>query len=152
MQTKRILLLLGAISFIAPPLALSASPESAEIQSFWESWRDARVAGDMEKVKRHTTEGYVMTRPDGQKLDREGYTALWDPANRRIDSITMADWEVRMYGDAAVASVRLEIAGISVATGEPLGFPPLQVTSLLVKEDGLWRAAALHATAIARNP
>jgi Domain of unknown function (DUF4440) len=108
-------------------------------------WVEALVKADTEALDAILVDSYVDTDESGSRFDKTGVLAALKSGDLRLASITLLETHVHRYGDSAV------LTGASAQTGsfrgQPIA-PKILFTATLVLQNGVWRAAAAHRTAV----
>jgi ketosteroid isomerase-like protein len=91
---------------------------------------------------------WSVTDPSGHVLTRQQVLQqTFDSTDRRIDSMTVDDVEVRMYGDTAVATGRTQATGNYQGTAVVV---VLRFTDVVVRRDGIWQVVASHGSFVSQ--
>ena len=91
---------------------------------------------------------WSVTDPSGQVLTRQQVLQqTFDSTDRRIDTMTVDDVEVRMYGDTAVATGRTQATGSYRGTAAVV---VLRFTDVVVRRDGVWQVVASHGSFVSQ--
>jgi hypothetical protein len=108
-------------------------------------WVTALVEADTAALDRILVDAYADTDESGSRSDKNGILAALKSGDLKLASITLLETHVHRYGDAAV------LTGASGQTGsfkgQPIA-PKILFTATLVLQNGQWRAAAAHRTAV----
>lgn len=105
----------------------------------------AWVNHERETINQLLADDWAVTDPAGHHLTKAEVLAEFDSGGRKLESGTIDDVAVRLYGDAAV------VTGRTIATGSYQGKSvsvKLRFTDVFVKQNGNWRAVASQATLI----
>jgi ketosteroid isomerase-like protein len=105
----------------------------------------AWVNHERETIDRYLADDWAVTDPAGRHLTKAEVLAELDSGERKLESGTIDDVNVRLYGDTAVVTGRTLAAGSY--QGESVSVK-LRFTDVFVKQNGNWRAVASHATLI----
>ena len=91
---------------------------------------------------------WSVTDPSGHVLTRQQVLQqTFDSTDRRIDTMTVDDVEVRMYGDTAVATGRTQATGNYRGTAAVV---VLRYTDVVVRRDGVWQVVASHGSFVSQ--
>ena len=91
---------------------------------------------------------WSVTDPSGHVLTRQQVLQqTFDSADRRIDTMTVDDVEVRLYGDTAVATGRTRATGNYRGTAAVV---VLRFTDVVVRRDGVWQVVASHGSFVSQ--
>jgi hypothetical protein len=115
------------------------------ILDFQHRWVAALVKADTEALDTILVDTYVDTDEGGSRTDKAGILAVLKTGDLKLASITLLETHVHRYGDSAV------LTGASAQTGSFQGHPiapKILFTATLVLQNGEWRAAAAHRTAV----
>jgi len=108
-------------------------------------WVAALVKGETEALDAILVDSYADTDESGSRFDKAGVLAALKSGDLKLASITLLETHVHRYGDSAV------LTGASAQTGafrgQPIA-PKILFTVTLVLQNGEWRAAAAHRTAM----
>jgi hypothetical protein len=108
-------------------------------------WVAALVKADTEALDMILVDSYVDTDESGSRSDKAGILAALKSGDLTLASITLLETHVHRYDDSAV------LTGASAQTGAFRGQPiasKILFTATLVLQNGKWRAAAAHRTAV----
>jgi hypothetical protein len=110
--------------------------------------RRAQLASDVAEIDRLVDEELVFTGPDGALYskadDLEAHRAGWV----QIQRLQPSEERVQRFGDVAVVSVRMDMAG--TFRGEPFAGPFRYTRVWCARPEG-WRVVAGHVSAVARE-
>jgi hypothetical protein len=108
-------------------------------------WVAALAKADIGALDTILVDSYVDTDEGASRLDKVGVLAALKSGDLKLASITLLETHVHRYGDSAV------LTGASAQTGsfqgQPIA-PKILFTATLVLQNGKWRAAAAHRTAV----
>ncbi len=123
------------------------SPESAvktELSRLETVWNKAHERGDAEELDRLWADDFVATVPGMASMTKDQSIAIWRLGKMRFKRYKTSDLRVRVYGDAAVVTGRLErtrtVGGRDVDDD-------WQFTKVYISSQGNWRVVAFHASA-----
>ena len=108
---------------------------------------DAVLKGDASASERYLAETYVFTGPDGLVQDRARSIADVKSGDLKLQSATLDDAKVSVYGDTAVIIYGSNDKGTYKGkdiTGKT------QWTDVLVKRKGQWQLVSSHGTRVAQ--
>ena len=108
-------------------------------------WVAALVEADIGALDTILVDSYADTDESGSRLDKAGVLAALKSGDLKLVSITLLETHVHRYGDAAVLTGASAQAG--AFRGQPIA-PEVLFTATLVLQNGKWRAAAAHRTAV----
>jgi uncharacterized protein (TIGR02246 family) len=131
-----------------PPAADgTASTAEQEIRRLLDELAAAHLHNDGAAFDRLRADDYAFTTADGRFLDKAQMTL--QPGDFALTAYTHEDVRVRVYGDAAVATGGLTLAG--TFRGRPRDGHH-RWTRVFVKRDGRWQLVANQLTPIATAP
>jgi uncharacterized protein (TIGR02246 family) len=108
----------------------------------------AYLNGDAEKIANFLTEDYTLTNSKGEISTRADDITDATSGKVRYAEFENYNMKVRLYGDStAVVTGRTKLKGIY--NGKPID-KVVQFTDTLVKQNGHWRLAAGHVSAVAQ--
>ena len=139
--------LLIAFSMCAATILAQTSAE--ETTAVLQAERDGCTAylnGDAEKIANFLTEDYTLTNSKGEISGRADDIADATSGKVHYTEFENYDMKVRLYGDStAVVTGRTKLKG--VYNGKTIN-KVVQFTDTLVKQNGHWRLAAGHVSAV----
>jgi ketosteroid isomerase-like protein len=107
---------------------------------------DAWVAGDRAAIERLVAPDWMVTHVAGQRLTRTDVLRdMFESSATRIESMTVDDVDVRLFGDAAVVTGRTHARGVQADAAFDVS---LRFTDVFVRRSSRWQAVASHATMI----
>jgi uncharacterized protein (TIGR02246 family) len=118
--------------------------EERAIAKIEQEWAAALVKGDVAILDRSLAKEWAAN-ADGEVATRAQLLAAIKSGAYKLESATMRDISVHVFGDAAIATMTADVKGTFM--GQAL--PPLQRgTDFFVKRDGRWQAISTQNTAI----
>ena len=106
----------------------------------------AWVARDRATIEHLIAPDWKVTHVAGQRLTRSDVLRdMFETDANRVDSMTLDEVEVRVFGDTAVVTGRTRARGSQSGAQYDVG---LRFTDVFVRRDGDWQAVASHATLI----
>jgi hypothetical protein len=108
-------------------------------------WVAALVTADTGALDTILVDSYVDTDETGSRFDKDGVLAALKSGALTLASITLLETHVHRYGDSAVLTGASAQSG--AFRGQPIA-PKILFTATLVLQNGNWRAAAAHRTAV----
>ncbi len=105
--------------------------------------REASIHRDAEFSQRTLAEDYVAITPLGQVTTKQDTVSARKNAQLRYDTIDVSDMVVRLYGDTAVVTARMDVKGHQL--GEDFS-GPYRYTRVWVRHTGHWQAVSYQAT------
>ena len=141
-----LLICLLAISVTETLLAQSSTEK--EVLQFEREACKAFVDADAAALERVLTDDFTLTLSNGEVSTRANEIAELRSGKVHYDVFENYDMKVRLYGDsAAVVTGRTKLKG--VYDGKTVD-KIVQFTDTLVKQNGQWRLAAGHVSAVAQ--
>jgi len=143
--------LLTCLIVAAFPLLLFAqensepSPQQKAVLKVEQDWLDACKVGDAKRVEAQLHNDFELTGPTGMVMDKEQYVGAVREKVLVLESAKLDETKVRIYGDAAVVS------GLMVVAGRHGDFDftgTYRFTDTLIKHDGKWQKVAGQMTPI----
>ncbi len=153
---KCLVFLLWAAIFLTPAFAAQhvavhprssiETAEQATIREVIDMERQAREASlhrDPDFSQRTLAEDYVAITPLGQVPTQQDTISARRSGQLRYDSMNVSDMVVRVYGDTAVVTGRMDVKGHQL--GEDFS-GPYRYTRVWVRKTGHWQAVSYQAT------
>jgi ketosteroid isomerase-like protein len=120
-----------------------------DVEELGQEWAAAEQRGDTAALERLLADDFVGIGPLGFMLTKEQWLARHAAGDLRYGSITWDDVQVRVYGDAAIAT------GRQVQEGTYRGrdiTAPFRATLVFVRPSGRWLLAGLQLSPIGEPP
>lgn len=117
-----------------------------QVKNLGQEWAAAERCGDTDFLARILMDDFVGIGPRGFMLTKEQWLARYQSGDLRHESFTWDEVQVRVYGDAAVATGRQTQQGRHKDHDIAGQF---RVTQVFVRQGGRWLLAALHLSDIA---
>ena len=117
-----------------------------EIKSLITQVREAQVKGDASTVQQLLADDYTFTNPYGEVMTKEQVVSDLKSGNLKFQTNKADDVKVKTYGDTAVATAHVTLAGQRGGqdiTGQ------YRATWVFVKNQGRWQPVAGQSTRIA---
>ena len=111
-----------------------------------QEWAAAEQRGDATTLDHMLADDFVGIGPRGFMLTKEQWLARYQSGGLRNESFTWDEVQVRVYGNAAVATGRQTQQG--AFQGHDIA-GQFRVTQVFVQHGGRWLLTALHLSAIA---
>ena len=119
-----------------------------QAERFVEEWASAEQRGDAAFLEGTLTDDFVGVGPLGFVLNKQQWLGRF-AGGLSYESFVLNEAEVRLHGEAAVATGRQKQAG--GFQGNDVG-GEFRATVVLVERDGRWLLAGWHASPIAGAP
>jgi ketosteroid isomerase-like protein len=140
-----VLLLIGA-TFAAPRASAQRGRSDQEILTELEKKWDAAVRGkDVAFIESVLADEFIVTYAEGVRADKAKELTVAAEFNQQIDSSTLDEFVVKIYGDTAVVWFTQHLVGPK--DGRPLELT-FRYTDVWVMRDGRWQCVASHATKV----
>lgn len=109
-------------------------------------WDAAFLSNDVTRVENILAEEFMATYDDGSRGDKAKELKLAAEFNQEIESSTLDDFTVKVYGDTAVVGFSRHLAGMSKGRRLELAYRYLDV---FVWRDNRWQCVASQSTKVA---
>jgi ketosteroid isomerase-like protein len=123
------------------------SNDTVELKQIQQRLIRAWVSRDRETINSILADDWIVTDPAGRVLTKAEVMTEFDSGERKLESGTIDDVNVRLFYNVAV------VTGRTAATGSYQGQSisvKLRFTDVFVKRSGNWQAVASQATLIAQ--
>jgi ketosteroid isomerase-like protein len=119
-----------------------------EIRQLEQQWADAELKRDKAFFENVMADGFVYTAPNAVVMTKSELIASSKPSPTDVTSVlaNLDDLIVRIYGDTAVVT-GIVTQKLQLPTGNVGG--RYRYTKVYVKQNGSWRAVAMHAVVVA---
>jgi uncharacterized protein (TIGR02246 family) len=147
---KTFIIPLLTLAFV-PTLSLAAdskqdnSATEQAITKLEESWLSAVKSGDAKAVDESLADDFTMGTPNGQEVGKDQFLNEVREHALTLTSAKIEDPAVRVYGDAAVVTGVMTIAG---KQGDNDLSGSYRFTDTLVKHEGKWQKVAQQLTRV----
>ena len=118
------------------------------LKALGQAWAAAEQQGDTAFLEQTLADDFIGIGPRGFMLTKEQWLARYQSGGLRNASFTVDEVQVRVYGDAAVATGRQTQRG--AFHGHDIA-GQFRITQVFVKQQGRWLIAALHLSPIAQG-
>jgi len=126
-----------------PGMTADGAEEQALMQ-IERDWAAAMPKADAAVLERHLATEWTLTE-NGQTTPRAQALAAFKSGAYKIESAAIRDLSVRVFGDAAIATMVAETKGTFM--GKPVP-PAARSTDFFVKRDGRWQCVSTQNTTI----
>ena len=92
---------------------------------------------------KNAAEDYTRVGPDGKRVSKSEWVSTIKSGDVKFESIETSDVNVRVYGNAAVATYAADVKGTN--KGQDVS-GHIQITRVFVKQGGKWQEEAFHST------
>jgi ketosteroid isomerase-like protein len=123
----------------------SAANGEDQIKALMEQSRQAALKGDASYLEQNTSDDYVRVGPDGKVRSKSEMIAGLKNGDNKYQSIETSDINVRLHGDAAVATLAAEVKGTNM--GQEIS-GRYQTMRVFVKHGGKWQEVAFTSTKV----
>ena len=130
---------------------MSTDAAEAEVRALEEKNRRAEMKSDMTALAESWADTFFLVTPMGTVAEKEELLKQIAPDAPRadIDSYEKQNLVVRIHGDAAVSSYRVEVHGRYQANPFSHRF---QVTNVWIRRDGRWQIVTTHTALLPEPP
>lgn len=145
-MTARVLLVLAAVLFMAGPAAAQDRRGQSDQQiliDLEKQWDAAFLKNDVAFVDGVLAQEFVAIYDDGSRGDRTRELKLVEEFNQQIDSSTLDDFLIKIYGDTAVVGFTRTLAGPS--KGQRLEYV-MRYLDVFVMRGGRWQCVVSQST------
>lgn len=129
----------------APPVA--SDQDTREVSRLERVWNEAHLRGDVSALDKLCADELIVTVPEMPVMTKADVLGFWRSGRARITRYETSDTRVRLYGDAAVVTGRLQrtrdFNGRVVEDD-------WRFTKTYVRRDARWQVVAYHASISAR--
>jgi ketosteroid isomerase-like protein len=109
-------------------------------------WDRAMVTNDADEIGRYMADDWTIVGPDGRVGDRATFLGLVKSGELTHDVMESEDFQIRVYGDAAVIIAR----GISGGKYRGQPFREVErVSCVFIRQGGDWKCALTHLSRLA---
>jgi ketosteroid isomerase-like protein len=140
--------LLGLLAFVSAATPSAAQSQRARsdqeiLMQLERDWDDAFRHNDVGFIENVLADEFVATYDDGSRGDRARELTLAAAFDQQIDSSTLDEFIVKIYGDTAVVWFTLHLVGPS--QGRPLALA-FRYVDVFVLRAGRWQCIATQST------
>lgn len=150
---KRIIFLIGlivlafAVAILAQtgekPMGQTAEQEVLKLE---QEWNNADLKLDWAAMDRILADDYVLIDSDGHVCTKDQCREYYNPAEGKVLALVTDDMKVRIYGDAAVVTMRATIK--ESYKGKEIS-DIVRITNTWIKKAGRWQCVSTHSSRIA---
>ena len=109
---------------------------------------DALLKGDPSPLERDLGKGYVYTVPDGAVADKAQNIADVKSGDLKLQSATLDDAMVSVYGNAAIVTYASVVKG--TYKGKDIS-GNTRWTDMFIKQNGRWQLVASHGSPVVKR-
>ena len=142
-----LLAILSAVTTTSAQTGTVKSDQQILIQ-LEQDWDAAFQRKDLRFIETVLAEEFVATYSDGSRGDRAKELALAADFNLQVDSSTLDEFIVKIYGDTAVVWMSQHLVGPSKGSQLKVTFHYVDV---FVMREGRWQCVASQSTRVAAN-
>lgn len=121
-----------------------------EISHLTQEWIDAERHGDAAFLERALADDFMAVGPLGFMLTKQQWIGRHQTGDLQYHALSLDEITVRAYGEAAILVGRQ--VQDAAFRGNPVGMGQLRTTVVLVRQQGAWRLASVHMSAIGQPP
>ena len=143
--------LLAVLSAITPSRAYSQTARSDQdvLIQLERDWEDAFHRKDVGFIETVLADEFVVTYADGSRANKSRELMLAAEFNQQIDSRSLDEFVVKVYGDTAVVWFTQHLVGPS--QGRPLALT-FRYVDMFVMRAGRWQCVASQSTKVTAAP
>jgi ketosteroid isomerase-like protein len=117
-----------------------------QLETIQQELAAAWIARDRTTLERLIAPDWMVTHVAGQRLTRSDVLRdMLESSATRIESMTVDEVSVRLFGDAAVVTGRTHARGVQAGAAFDVS---LRFTDVFVRRNDRWQAVASHATLV----
>ncbi|MGE3705253.1 MAG: nuclear transport factor 2 family protein [Vicinamibacterales bacterium] len=149
-MTARVLLVLAVVLFMAGPAGAQDRRGQSDQQiliDLEKQWDAAFLKNDVAFVDGVLAQEFVAIYDDGSRGDRTRELKLVEEFNQQIDSSTLDDFLIKIYGDTAVVGFTRTLVGPS--KGQRLEYV-MRYLDVFVMRDGRWQCVVSQSTRVGK--
>jgi hypothetical protein len=132
---------LGCTTHGALPASEASVPE--ELSQLERIWNEAHVAGNADVLERLSADDVVVTVSGMQPMTKSEAFAVLRSGRMKFQRYQTSDTRIRMYGDAAVVTGRLQRTR---TMGDRIVEDDWQFTKVYTHVSGAWKVVSFHAS------
>ena len=139
---------LALIAVLVAPASWAQGPRTTEQEliKLENDWKGAVVKRDKSALQQLYADDYLSTDSEGGLWNKAEDISIDTTGVFKLESFKFADMKVRVYGDVALVTGRISLAGTSNRQQLSSQF---RFTDAFVKHDGRWQVASTQLTSIA---
>jgi ketosteroid isomerase-like protein len=148
MTGRRMLLSVFVLLLIVTPAGSQSAPVRSDQQilvQLEQDWDAAYHRRDVPFIEKILADEFIATYGDGTRGDRAKELALAAEFNQQIDSSTLDEFIVKVYGDTAVVWMTQHLVGPSQGRQLSLTF---RYVDVFVQREGRWQCVASQSTKV----
>jgi ketosteroid isomerase-like protein len=143
-----VMLLVAATSLSAQSQRRAQSDQDVLIK-LEKDWDFAYHHKDVPFIENVLAKEFIAVYAEGQRADRAKELQLANDFNQQIDSSTLDEFDIKVYGDTAVVLFTQKLTGPS--KGQPLTLT-FRYIDVFVLRDGRWQCVASQSTRVTAKP
>jgi ketosteroid isomerase-like protein len=132
-----------------PAPAASARSEEQALVQLERDWDAAFQRKDTRFLAGMLADEFIVTYGDGTRGDKAKEISLAENFNQQVDSRTLDDFTVKVFGDTAVVWFSQRLTG--PRQGKPVTVT-YRYTDVFVRRAGRWQAVSSHSTRVGERP
>ncbi len=141
-------LLASMLSFSVLLSAAWAASTEEELKKLETDRAAAAVKGDVATLEKQTADDYTFINLYGQMSDKSQMVNAFKTGQTKLTSDEVSDMKVRVYGNTAVITGKVDVAGTMAGKDTKA---QLMFTRVYVKKSGQWQSVAFQQTRVS-NP
>ena len=127
------------------PISTDGADPQETVREFLDAANAALQREDVPAIERAYAPDWTFVNASGRVLTRAQRLSGLQSGDLKYESIGVGDLNIRIYGNAAVATMRMTLKGQN--SGEDFS-GQYRVTTVLVSQNGDWQIVAQHSTSI----
>lgn len=115
--------------------------DTLTIETLEEHLRQAMLAGDVATLDVLAADDLVFTSQSGELMDKYMDLAAHESGLLQLTTLEPSEQQIRQYGNTAIVTVRMELAG---TYADQLFAGTFRYTRVWIKREDLWQIVAAH--------
>jgi uncharacterized protein (TIGR02246 family) len=145
MKRVPLALIVALITECFGPSSSAASSIDTELIAIEQRWNDAFLRKDAGVLSEVLADDFVIVYGNGDRGNKQSEISGLTSSDETIESSTLSDFDVRVYGDTAVVLSTVSAKGIR--HGKPLN-AKFRYMNVYVRRNGNWRCVASQNTRV----
>jgi ketosteroid isomerase-like protein len=143
--TVALVILASAVQAAAQAPSRRAQSDQEVLMQLERDWDFAYHHKDIKFIENVLAQEFIATYAEGQRADRAKELQLAEDFNQQIDSSTLDEFNIKIYGDTGVVMFTQKLTGPS--KGQPLTLT-FRYIDVFVMRDGRWQCVASQSTRV----